>query len=709
MRGYGLGVFAAAILVEIGLVGCGGGSTSTVLAVTTTSLPDGTVGTPYTTTLQATGGTPGYSWSQTSGGEMPDGVTLSSAGQFSGTPTAAGTFGPYVFQATDSASPTAATASSVSMSITIVGALLSVATKSLASGTVGTSYSVTLTAAGGTAPYTWAETSGGALPPGISDVTTAGVIAGTPTTPGSYGPFVFTVTDSKGATAASASLTITINGTAATNCAPLGNEAALNAATPYAFLLKGRDGRGNPIDIAGSFTPDGNGGITTAAIDYNGFSNGPQQPQIVLSGSSYGFAASALGCLSLSFAGGIGGGVSGVTFSFRLAGLDGGGAYPAGRIMESDNTSGAGTNAAGSIQMQTPGDFVLTALQSRYAFGVDGWSVAPGNSGLYRNTLAGSFRNANGTISSGFADLNQGGTSTGELSAGSGQLGAIDATTGRGSGTFLVPTSGGSTYTFAFNFYVIDGSAVYLISANSPIGVGGPSLLAGQALVSSASFSTTALDGNYLLAAQGYDMGGGSRGQNVAQIATVNATASGALPLVTFYINDAGTYSSHTYTDGTYIVEPASGRASLTAGTTTLPAIYLTANTAADHGIAGFAIGNDAMSLSGLLVSQTTSPPDYTLASVSGDFACSTAEDIDGANGAFLGMFTFGGTGGYTVMSQTTGSIPNPPQAGSIAINTDGSGNLDGGNFPFVTNGNALFAIPNTGDPLIFVLTNGTN
>src|SRR6516164_421858 len=229
MRGYGAGVLAAwAAVVCLCVAGCGSGSTTKLLAVTTTSLPNGTVGAPYTPSLEATGGTPGYTWSQTSGGAMPDGVTLSSAGQFSGTPTVAGTFGPYVFQVKDSASPTAATATSASLSITIAGASLSVTTGSLPSGTVGAAYSVTLTAVGGSAPYIWTETSGGALPPGIANVTSAGAIAGTPTTPGSYGPYVFTVTDSKNATAASVRLGMTISGTAAAKYTSLGNEAVLN-------------------------------------------------------------------------------------------------------------------------------------------------------------------------------------------------------------------------------------------------------------------------------------------------------------------------------------------------------------------------------------------------------------------------------------------------------------------------------------------------
>jgi len=60
------------------------------LAITTTSLPDGTVNQTYNATLEATGGTENYSWSVASG-TLPDGLSLSSAGAISGTPTAAGT------------------------------------------------------------------------------------------------------------------------------------------------------------------------------------------------------------------------------------------------------------------------------------------------------------------------------------------------------------------------------------------------------------------------------------------------------------------------------------------------------------------------------------------------------------------------------------------------------------------------------------------
>jgi photosystem II stability/assembly factor-like uncharacterized protein len=62
------------------------------LAITTTSLASGTVGSPYSQTLTAAGGFPPYSWSIVSG-SLPGGFSLDSiTGELSGTPTISGTF-----------------------------------------------------------------------------------------------------------------------------------------------------------------------------------------------------------------------------------------------------------------------------------------------------------------------------------------------------------------------------------------------------------------------------------------------------------------------------------------------------------------------------------------------------------------------------------------------------------------------------------------
>jgi hypothetical protein len=728
-RRYFCVVILVMLFAGVQIAGCGGGgSTVTPLAVSTSSLPDGTVGVLYSTLLRASGGTPPYVWSQTSSGSMPPGVTLGSNGNFVGTPTASGTFGPYVFLVTDSAGNKASTAS---LTIKIIASTLTIATTSLPNGVVGTAYTATLSASGGTRPYTWTEASGGDLPPGLSPLTNGGVIAGVPSAAGSYGPYVFTVTDANNATASTGNLPLAITPSASAVCAPSGNEAALASANPYAFLLKGTDGSGNPITIAGSFTPDGKGGIASALTDYNGFSNGPEQLQVDLPASSYSFSSAAQGCLYLSFSGlasvqlrsasqrkpAVATGknslrkpeiaaapVAKVQFGFYLSSFDGT-VYHTGRIIESDNTSGTGTNASGLIHIQSPSAFLLSSFEPNYAFGVDGWTASAPS--ILRTAIAGTFSNSSGNLSAGYADMDLGGTPSGEMTGGYGTLNStIDASNGRGTGSYYLATPNG-TLTFDFAFYVLNQSDLILIGTDLSQSDSTTPLLAGRAVASSASYATAPLNGYYLLASEGLQTAGVNIG-NTAEIGTLNATSAGTMPTATIYSNYAGTYASNTYPSNTYAVEAASGRVSIVGLTALPPVIYLTVGSTTDDEIVGFLVGTDPQASSGLLVSQSANTPNYNLTSVTGSYASSTQEDVDGLNGSFLGGFSFNGKGSYTLTSQTTGSVTNVPTTGSVSINADGSGNLDGGKFPLVTNGQVVFAIPNSGDPLLFVLTEGT-
>ena len=158
-----------------------------VLTITTSGLPGGAVGTAYSQSVNATGGTTPYTWSLANGTSLPPGLDLSaSGGVVSGTPTASGTFN-FTVQVTDQAQT-----DTQDLSITVVPAL-TITTSSLPGGTVGSPYSQTLSATGGVPSYTWSLASG-SLPPGLSLSASGGVVSGTPTTSGTYS-FTARVTD----------------------------------------------------------------------------------------------------------------------------------------------------------------------------------------------------------------------------------------------------------------------------------------------------------------------------------------------------------------------------------------------------------------------------------------------------------------------------------------------------------------------------------
>ena len=101
------------------------------LTITSSTLASGIEGAAYSQSLRASGGTPAYSWSITSG-SLPTGLTLAvGSGVLSGTPTTSGTFSLAV-TVRDSSSPVQT--KSVTTSITIAGA----ATSAFANVSVGT-------------------------------------------------------------------------------------------------------------------------------------------------------------------------------------------------------------------------------------------------------------------------------------------------------------------------------------------------------------------------------------------------------------------------------------------------------------------------------------------------------------------------------------------------------------------------------------------
>lgn len=195
------GLFAATLLPALTLLGCGGGSTAgggpvTPLTVTTASLPKAVTGTPYTTKLQATGGTPPYTWTlalfpgQTAASVLPAGLAFASDGTVSGT-AAPGCYTIWFpqFAVQDSAGRTAG----AGLELDCV-APLTFSSNLLPDGNTAIPYSALFNTQGGYPPIQFALTSG-SLPPGVTlDKTQA--LQGTPSAPGKYA-FTIQASDTK--------------------------------------------------------------------------------------------------------------------------------------------------------------------------------------------------------------------------------------------------------------------------------------------------------------------------------------------------------------------------------------------------------------------------------------------------------------------------------------------------------------------------------
>jgi large repetitive protein len=161
------------------------------IAIAPATLPAATVGTAYTQTITASGGTAPYSYAITAGA-LPSGLTLASDGTLAGTATAGGSFN-FTVTATDSSTGTGPYTGSRAYAFTVNAPTVALAPATLPSATIATAYSQTISASGGTAPYAYAITAG-ALPSGLT-LASNGAVSGTATAGGSFN-FTVTATDS---------------------------------------------------------------------------------------------------------------------------------------------------------------------------------------------------------------------------------------------------------------------------------------------------------------------------------------------------------------------------------------------------------------------------------------------------------------------------------------------------------------------------------
>jgi uncharacterized delta-60 repeat protein len=196
---------------------------------TASTPPNGAGGTAYTYAFTATG-FPAATFSVASG-VLPPGLTLSSGGVLSGTPTTVGA-STFAVQATNGVQPNAVTPS---RTVNIDAAPVFTASTPTTSAAVGSAYSYTFTATGTPAPTFAVAT--GTLPSGLT-LSPAGLLSGTPT---AQGVFTFTVQAVNGVLpdAVTPSRTITVAGPPAFTAASPPITATAGTAYSYAFAASG--------------------------------------------------------------------------------------------------------------------------------------------------------------------------------------------------------------------------------------------------------------------------------------------------------------------------------------------------------------------------------------------------------------------------------------------------------------------------------------
>jgi hypothetical protein len=155
-------------------VAISGGSGS--LQITTTSLPQATVGVPYSTMLNASGGIPPYAFTVLQG---PAWMITNSSGALSGTPTETGTFNLLIYVVGNGEGDAT---TNLTLEVTQPTALSLVS--SLPSAVVGMPYMAAIVSGG--RPTYMLEVTNGNLPNGFSFDSATGNISGTPAQAGNW-------------------------------------------------------------------------------------------------------------------------------------------------------------------------------------------------------------------------------------------------------------------------------------------------------------------------------------------------------------------------------------------------------------------------------------------------------------------------------------------------------------------------------------------
>ena len=501
---------------------------------------------------------------------------------------------------------------------------LSITTTSLPLGIVNVSYSATLQATGGTPPYTW-TIKNGSLSAGLM-LSSTGAITGMPTATGTS-MFTVNVSDAGAPTGMMTQANLSITVGTANNAKLSGN---------YAFLFNGWNPNGLTV-TAGSFIADGNGTIPSGSFDANGttFTN----LNVPFTGT-YSIASDNLGTITLNT-------MVGTPITLAVVVQASGDA----KIIEFDDTTGAGTRGSGVLKKQDTTAFSTAKITGDYALGFVGIDSAGGRFGL-----AGVFHaEVAGTMSNGLLDGDDNGTILSSTAfAGNYSV----ASSGRGTATLNIT---GGQGTVNYSFYVV--SATELLAMQIDSVAAGKSLLSGSILqqIGADSFTNASLNGTSVVSFS--ELGSGT----TPNIKVGVLTADGVSGLsVSADGNNGGVVTSQNFT-ATYSVA-SNGRVSVTPSSGNPLVFYLVSNNKAFITVAGGSAAGV-----GLFEPQSSGP--FSNSSISGTYAGASTTPVNPNVSDEVDEFVVTSPGNFNITSDKSsgsGLTSNQMQSGTYSVAANG-------------------------------------
>jgi hypothetical protein len=595
--------------------------------ISTMSLPSGNQGSPYSATVNATGGVAPYTWSISSGA-LPTGLSLGSSTTnsvtISGTPTTQGPFN-FTIKVTDSSGASGTQA----LSITINAPLpLAVATTSLPNGVLNAAYpSTVLEASGGVPPFTWTLTSG-SLPTGLNLVAN-GTISGTPTATGTF-DFTVQVTDSETpAMKATASLSITVN-----NLGPLNGN--------YTFEFDGFNASGS-VAVAGSFTANGLGAISDGVEDFNSTSGAPKNQTFT---GTYTLGADNRGTLTFTSLAGS------PTYAFAI---DATGSH--GRMIEFDSS---GVRGSGQIEKRTVSTCVSSTLNGAYAYGLTGETVASTLSAAGPVVVVGSFSatpppsTGPGSIGNGESDAN---TPSAIIQSDQTVAGTYQTTSESTRCSMSLSQKIGTTN---FSVYPVSASESFLVETDQ-VSSSAPLLLSGKLLAQTGS-PFTVLGGSTFTATSVAGLTGQllSGATYVPDMALVLLTGTGG-PAYTISIveNQAGTITTYGSNGANFVSADQFGRLDSGIASPISPILYIIGDNEAF--CVGEILGDPFF---GILEPQSPVPFTITASALNSAFVMGTSAPATSAVRNLSGTVTLANT------SATAGTVNGAQDLSTSTANT---------------------------------------